>query len=46
MERPMRRDFIDYQEAIEFGAKHGYSHVAHIEDGKIREIEDIHANDR
>ncbi len=41
MHCPMRREFIDHTEAVQFGAKHDYSHVAHVEHGKIRKLESL-----
>ena len=46
MHCPMRREFIDYNEAVGFGAKHNYSHVAHVSDGKIREFETLRSEER
>lgn len=46
MKCPKTGAFTLYEVAIEFAVKHGFSHIAHVEDGKIVEIETVHADDR
>ena len=46
MHCPKTNEFAEYDRAIEFAKKHKFSHIAHVEDGKISELEEIHAGDR
>ena len=43
---PMNRDFHDHGAAVAFASRHGFSHVAHVEDGRLTELETVHADDR
>ena len=42
----MNRDFHYHGAAVAFASRHGFSHVAHVEDGRLTELETVHADDR